>query len=97
MKYLQLIPVQTDCSQEEFGANNPSLSVVLEKEMAPPSGILAWEIPWKEKPGELQSMELQTINSFTAEEQGQISGWGTQIPQAVAKSNNNNHDNNNNN
>ena len=31
----------------------------LEKEMATHSSILAWEIPWTEKPGELQSMRLQ--------------------------------------
>ena len=29
----------------------------LEKEMATHSSILAWEIPWTEQPGELQSME----------------------------------------
>ena len=28
----------------------------LEKEMATHSRILAWEIPWTEEPGELQSM-----------------------------------------
>ena len=32
----------------------------LEKEMATHSSILAWEIPWTEKPGGLQSMELQS-------------------------------------
>ena len=31
----------------------------LEKEMATHSSILAWEIPWTEKPGRLQSMGLQ--------------------------------------
>ena len=31
----------------------------LEKEVAIHSSILAWEIPWKEEPGELQSMLLQ--------------------------------------
>ena len=31
----------------------------LEEEMATHSGILAWEIPWTEEPGGLQSMELQ--------------------------------------
>ena len=31
----------------------------LEKEMATHSGILAWEIPWREEPGGLQSMGLQ--------------------------------------
>ena len=33
----------------------------LEKEMATLSSILAWGIPWTEKPGGLQSMELQRI------------------------------------
>ena len=31
----------------------------LEKEMATPSSILAWEIPWTEEPGGLQSLGLQ--------------------------------------
>ena len=31
----------------------------LEKEMATHSSILAWEIPWTEEPGGLQSMWLQ--------------------------------------
>ena len=33
----------------------------LEKEMATHSSFLAWEIPWKEEPGGLQSMELQRV------------------------------------
>ena len=32
---------------------------LLEKEMATHSSILAWEIPWTEEPGRLQSMESQ--------------------------------------
>ena len=31
----------------------------LEKEMATHSSILAWKIPWKEKPGGVQSIGLQ--------------------------------------
>jgi len=31
----------------------------LEEEMATHSSILAWKIPWTEKPGRLQSMGLQ--------------------------------------
>ena len=31
----------------------------LEKEMAANASILAWRIPWVEKPGRLQSMESQ--------------------------------------
>ena len=33
----------------------------LEKEMATHSNILAWEIPWTEEPGGLQSIELQRV------------------------------------
>ena len=33
----------------------------LEKEMAIHSSILAWEIPWTEKPGGLQSMGSQRV------------------------------------
>ena len=34
---------------------------LLEKEMATHSNILAWGIPWKEKPGEPQSMGSQRV------------------------------------
>ena len=33
----------------------------LEKEMATNSSILAWRIPWKEEPGELQSTGSQRV------------------------------------
>jgi len=33
----------------------------LEEEMETHSRILAWEIPWTEEPGELQSMGLQRV------------------------------------
>ena len=33
----------------------------LEKEMATHSGILAWEIPWTEEPGGVQSMGLKRV------------------------------------
>ena len=33
----------------------------LEKEMATHSSILAWEIPWTEEPGGLQSRGLQRV------------------------------------
>ena len=36
---------------QSLGWENP-----LEKEMATSSSILAWEIPWTEKPGGLKSM-----------------------------------------
>ena len=37
----------------------------LEKEMATHSSILAWEIPWTEEPGGLQSMASQSPNLAT--------------------------------
>ena len=33
----------------------------LEKDMAIHSSILAWEIPWMEEPGGIQSMGLQRV------------------------------------
>ena len=33
----------------------------LEKDMAAHSSVLAWEIPWTEEPGGLQSMGLQGV------------------------------------
>ena len=33
----------------------------LKEEMATPSSILAWKIPWTEEPGRLQSMESQRV------------------------------------
>ena len=33
----------------------------LEKEMATQCSTLAWEIPWMEEPGGLQSIGLQTV------------------------------------
>ena len=35
----------------------------LEKEMATLSSILAWEIPWTEEPGELQSMGSHRVDT----------------------------------
>ena len=37
----------------------------LEEEMAPHSSILAWEIPWTEQPGELQSMGVTEDSDLT--------------------------------
>ena len=39
-----------------LGQENP-----LQEGMATPSSIIAWEIPWAEEPGRLQSMELQIV------------------------------------
>ena len=41
----------------------------LEKEMATHSSILAWEIPWTEKPGGLPSMGSQRVRHDLVSEQ----------------------------
>ena len=43
----------------------------LEKEMAIHSSMLAWEIPWTEEPGRLQSMGLQESDMTAAKQQQQ--------------------------
>jgi len=43
----------------------------LEEEMASHSNILAWETPWTEEPGGLQSMESQRIGQNLASKQQQ--------------------------
>ena len=43
----------------------------LEKEMATHSIVLAWEIPWTEEPGRLQSMGSQRDGQNLATEQQQ--------------------------
>ena len=40
--------------------------------MATHSSILAWEIPWTEEPGGLQSMDLQRVGHNLATEQQQL-------------------------
>ena len=44
---------------QETWVNALSWEDLLEKEMATHSSILAWDIPWTEKPGGLQSMGSQ--------------------------------------
>ena len=40
----------------ETGVQSLGREDLLEKEMATQSSVLAWKIPWMEKPGRLQSM-----------------------------------------
>ena len=49
------LPAMQEMQVQSLGWKNP-----LEKEMATHSSIFAWEIPWTEKPGELQSMGSQS-------------------------------------
>ena len=46
------LPVMQETEVQSLGWED------LEKEMATHSSILAWEIPWTEKPGGLQSMKF---------------------------------------
>ena len=41
----------------------------MEKEMATLSRMLAWEIPWTEEPGGLQSLRLQRVGNTLATKQ----------------------------
>ena len=50
------LPAMQDMQVWSLARKNP-----LEKEMATHCSILAWEIPWTEKSGGLQSMGLQRI------------------------------------
>ena len=48
------LPAIQEMQVQSLGQEDP-----LEKEMVTHSSILAWEIPWTEKPGRLQSVGLQ--------------------------------------
>ena len=50
------LPVMREIWVQSMGWEDP-----LEKEMATHSSILAWEIPWTQEPGGLQSMGLQRV------------------------------------
>ena len=50
------LPAMQETRVRSLGGEDP-----LEKEMATHSSILAWRIPWTEKPGGLQSMGLQRV------------------------------------
>ena len=44
---------------QEMQVQSPGWEDLLEEEMATHSSVLAWEIPWTEEPGGLQSMGSQ--------------------------------------
>ena len=50
------LPAMQETQVHSLGQEDP-----LEKEMATHSSILAWEIPWMEEPGKLQSMGLRRV------------------------------------
>ena len=50
------LPAMEETRVQSLGWEGP-----LKKEMSTHSSILAWEIPWTEEPGGLQSMGLQEV------------------------------------
>ena len=50
------LPAMSQMQVGSLGQEDP-----LEKEMATHSNILAWEMPWTEEPGGLQSMRSQRV------------------------------------
>ena len=50
------LPAMKETQVQSLGQEDP-----LEEGMASHSSILAWEIPWTEKPGRLQSVGLQGV------------------------------------
>ena len=50
------LPVEQEMQVQSLGQADP-----LEKKTATHSSILAWEIPWTEEPGGLQSMGSQRV------------------------------------
>ena len=50
------LPAMQKTWVQSLGQEDP-----LEEEMATQSSILAWRIPWTEKPGRLQSVGLQRV------------------------------------
>ena len=54
---VKCLPAMPETRVRSLGWEDP-----LQKEMETHSSILAWEIPWMEEPGELQSMD-RVVNS----------------------------------
>ena len=56
---VKCLPTRRETRVQSLGQEDP-----LEKEMATNSSILAWRIPWMEKPGGLQSMGSQRLEHY---------------------------------
>ena len=61
LKYKSVQMVKRLPTVRETRVQSPGREDLLEKEMATHSSILAWKIPWTEKPGRLQSMGSQRV------------------------------------
>ena len=58
-QWLKKLPAMQEAQVQSLGQED--LSPVPEEGMATHSSILAWETPWTEEPGGLQSMGLQRV------------------------------------
>ena len=64
--------VKNQPAMQETGVRSLGREDSLEKGMATHSSILAWEMPWTEEPGGLQSMGSQRVgNNLTMKQQQQ--------------------------
>ena len=63
--------VKTPPARQETQVQSLGQEDILGKEMATHSGIIAWEIPQMEKPGEPQSMWLQRVRHDSVTKQKQ--------------------------
>ena len=74
-------PARQETWVQSLGGEDP-----LGKEMATHSSILAWEIPWTEEPGGLQSMESQELDTTDAtwQQQQQHKGNGRGLGQGIS-------------
>ena len=64
-------PVEQEMQVQSLGQED-----IPEKEIATYCSILAWEIPWTEEPGGLQSMGLQKVRHDLVTKQDQGIGLG---------------------
>ena len=60
--------VKNSPANAEDTGSNPGSEDPLEEEVTTHSSILAWEIPWAEEPGGLQSMGSQKHNLATKQQ-----------------------------
>ena len=65
---LKRLPPMWETRVRSLGREDPR-----EKEMATHSSILVWRMPWTERPGRMQSMELLRVRHNLATEQQQRS------------------------
>ena len=78
---LKCLPTMRETRVQSLGREDP-----LEKEMVSHSNILAWRIPWTEKPGRLQSMGSQRVGhncatcTFTALKASLVAQMAKNLP-----------------